>query len=56
MIRRRDFEDRYFLDALCYLEEAECVSNVGVCGFTAAPLALAKMNGFTLASNLVRPF
>lgn len=53
---RHDFEDRYFLDALCYLEESECVSNVGVCGFPAAPLALAGANGFTVASNLVRLF
>lgn len=50
---RRDFEDRYFLDALCYLAEAECVSNIGVSDFGAAPLALAQMNGFTIASNLV---
>lgn len=50
---RRDFEDRYFLDALYYLEESECVSGVGVCGFPAAPLALAGANGFTVVSNLV---
>lgn len=53
---RRDFEDRYFLDALHYLEETEWVSNVGVCGFRAAPLALAQKNGLTIASNLVGVF
>ena len=51
---RHDFEDRYFLDALSFLEEAECALNVGVCGFSAAPLALARKNGFDIASNLVR--
>ncbi|CAM9668910.1 unnamed protein product, partial [Ectocarpus sp. 12 AP-2014] len=49
----RDFEDRYFLDALYYLEELEWVSNVGVCGFPGEPLALAAKNGFTVVSNLV---
>ncbi|CAM9866772.1 unnamed protein product, partial [Ectocarpus sp. 8 AP-2014] len=49
----RDFEDRYFLDALYYLEELEWVSNVGVCGFPGKPLALAAKNGFTVVSNLV---
>ncbi|CAM9853982.1 unnamed protein product [Ectocarpus fasciculatus] len=48
-----DFEDRYFLDALYYLEELEWVSNVGVCGFPGEPLELAAKNGFTVVSNLV---
>lgn len=51
---RRDFEDRYFLDALHYLQEAQEVQNVGVCGFGAAPLALARKNGLSIVSNLVR--
>lgn len=50
---RQDFEDRYFLDALYYLQEAEEVSNVGVCGFGAAPLALAQKNGLAVSTNMV---
>ncbi|CAM9263932.1 unnamed protein product, partial [Hapterophycus canaliculatus] len=49
----RDFDDRYFLDALYFLQESECVSNVGVCGFPTESLALAAKNGLTVVSNLV---